>query len=690
MADKIPVLTSNAAPYGWASASSSFSLTCYPWKAMDDDNSTWWSTTAAGKDNCWLMYDWGPYAPMLVTSFTVRARSGAGNQAGAPKNFKLQGYNGSTYTDLCAPAAQTAWGDGEQRTFSFSNSTLYRGYRLFIVDNNGGTYTEVAEFELLCDVPLVRIELGGVVVMCKAPAAQIQLGGVNVMCKAPAAQISLGGVVVLWDESGSPPERAINPYPPDSQIAVAVDTQLSWDNGGGATSYDVYFGTTSGALTKVSSGQAGTMWDPPGDLEYSRTYYWRIDSINEYGTTAGDEWSCTTADAPVSQTEPYLLPFPATLPFRETLSFLTQIIEGADGSEQRIAHRGGIPRQSFLYSLLCRTEDQSIRLTHMLHAWLKWQLAVPVWAEAEKRTTPLAAGATSIAFDTQYADYRVGSRAVVYQDPDHAELVTISAVAADGLTIDPGLVGDYNGVHFVMPCRVGYVIGSAQRERFANGASIVELSLEVQDNIAITGWTPALTYDGYDVLTDPAWLTADTFRESHDGDAVLIDAGVGTFKVISTSDFNVVAQDHGFVNDTKATAWLFRQWLHALVGRQKAFLVPTFRPDFTLTRACGATDTSIYVRNLGRAAYLGLNALRTYLAFRPPAATIIPRKIVGTAPIGSAEERIDLNTAPGQAFGPGAELCWLDRCRLASDTIEIQWYRRGKNFCQTQLVRVQE
>ncbi len=603
-----------------------------------------------------------------------------------------------------------SWENGYE-VHSGVNALLDRWYHVGAVLDDASNATYIRIYDATADTVTEQTGNPGSAAMPMTAAAfhvGSGMGGISVPIDYPHATAYqsfdgwIGEVVVFnrvltRDEfeaiqagSYGPAAKATDPSPADDATDVVIDVTCWWTDGGGATSFDVYWGTTSGSLTRVSAGQAGTSYDPPTDLEYGQTYYWRIDSINGMGTTSGDEWSFTTAAAPVTETEPYLIPFPATLPFRETLSFLTGIVKSADGSEQRIAHRGGIPRQGFVYPLLCGTEDQSVRLTHMLHTWLKRQLAIPIWAEAEVRTASLAAGATSIAFDTRYADYRVGSRALVYQDPHHAELVTISAVATDGLTIDPGLAGDYNGVHLVMPCRVGYAVGSAQRERFACGASIVELSLEVTDNSAITGWTAGLTYDGYDVLTDPAWLSGETFRESHDSDAVVIDAGVGTFKIASTSEFNIGAQDHGFVNDTKAQAWSFRQWLHAVVGRQKAFLVPTFRPDFTLTRACGASDTSIYVRNLGRAAYLGVNNLRTYLAFRPAAATIIPRKIVGMAPIDNAEERIDLNTAPGQAFAPGAELCWVDRCRLASDTIELEWYQRGRNLCQTQLVRVQQ
>ncbi len=101
-------------------------------------------------------------------------------------------------------------------------------------------------------------------------------------------------------EADPAPSKAINPAPTDAANNVTLDqATITWENGGGATSYDVYYGDTSGNLTLVSSGQAGlsftitdiTLGSP---FEYVITRYWRIDSVNDFGTTTGDEWSFTT------------------------------------------------------------------------------------------------------------------------------------------------------------------------------------------------------------------------------------------------------------------------------------------------------------------------------------------------------------------------------------------------------------
>jgi hypothetical protein len=88
------------------------------------------------------------------------------------------------------------------------------------------------------------------------------------------------------------PDKASDPYPFDGQESVVLDTYLYWTSGFGATSHDVYFGTSNPPL--FMGNQISTIFDPPTLLVYNTVYYWRIDEINISGKTIGDVWSFTT------------------------------------------------------------------------------------------------------------------------------------------------------------------------------------------------------------------------------------------------------------------------------------------------------------------------------------------------------------------------------------------------------------
>ena len=92
-------------------------------------------------------------------------------------------------------------------------------------------------------------------------------------------------------ELESAPGAATNPSPANSATGVGLTTDLSWTAGYGATSHNVYFGTSSPGTSR--GNQTATTYDT-GTMAASTTYYWRIDEVNSYGTTTGTVWSFTT------------------------------------------------------------------------------------------------------------------------------------------------------------------------------------------------------------------------------------------------------------------------------------------------------------------------------------------------------------------------------------------------------------
>ena len=89
--------------------------------------------------------------------------------------------------------------------------------------------------------------------------------------------------------------QASNPNPTDGATGVSRTADLSWMAGFGATSHDVYFGTSN--PPPFIGNQTTTTFDP-GEMDYSTMYYWRIDEINSSGTTTGAIWSFTTLMSP--------------------------------------------------------------------------------------------------------------------------------------------------------------------------------------------------------------------------------------------------------------------------------------------------------------------------------------------------------------------------------------------------------
>lgn len=113
--------------------------------------------------------------------------------------------------------------------------------------------------------------------------------------------------------TGQMPSKVSNPSPANGADPVVPDEQnpfdplrLSWSPAAPkpADTYDVWFGE-KGSMALFSAGQTGTYIDIDwGSLTVSTEYEWRIDSVNNVGTTTGDVWSFKTGDVPSKPTNP--------------------------------------------------------------------------------------------------------------------------------------------------------------------------------------------------------------------------------------------------------------------------------------------------------------------------------------------------------------------------------------------------
>ncbi|MFH0887796.1 MAG: kelch repeat-containing protein [Planctomycetota bacterium] len=117
--------------------------------------------------------------------------------------------------------------------------------------------------------------------------------------------VSLGNDAVSGS-SGAPSQVAL-PNPFNGATNISISQLLNWAPASDATSYDVYFGTTSPGV--FQGNQTGTIYNP-GTLSYNTTYYWWIDSRNSIGITTGNFWSFTTTSGGVNLPDQVTSPAP--------------------------------------------------------------------------------------------------------------------------------------------------------------------------------------------------------------------------------------------------------------------------------------------------------------------------------------------------------------------------------------------
>ncbi len=102
------------------------------------------------------------------------------------------------------------------------------------------------------------------------------------------------------------PVWAIRPNPSDGAVDVKQTSILRWTAGDEAASHQIYFGKDQNAVLNADAGSPeyagsknlGDESYDPGKLDWSTTYFWRIDEVNGTNPSSpwkGDVWSFTTA-----------------------------------------------------------------------------------------------------------------------------------------------------------------------------------------------------------------------------------------------------------------------------------------------------------------------------------------------------------------------------------------------------------
>ena len=127
-------------------------------------------------------------------------------------------------------------------------------------------------------------------------------------------EIENGGEDIWWILEGQDYPRLVREFsafssePQDSATDVTLPIILRWRLGASAIYHDVYFGENADYVTNATTSSLGiyrgrlpveiTTYDP-NTLELEKTYYWRIDEVNESDPNSpwkGNVWSFTTAN----------------------------------------------------------------------------------------------------------------------------------------------------------------------------------------------------------------------------------------------------------------------------------------------------------------------------------------------------------------------------------------------------------
>jgi hypothetical protein len=96
------------------------------------------------------------------------------------------------------------------------------------------------------------------------------------------------------------PVKAFGPTPAAGATGVAIDAVLNWRPGREAVQHQVYLGTDPNALTLAKTVTAHSLGLGSLGLQYGKTYYWKVDEVNDAASPSswdGDVWNFSIPDS---------------------------------------------------------------------------------------------------------------------------------------------------------------------------------------------------------------------------------------------------------------------------------------------------------------------------------------------------------------------------------------------------------
>jgi len=131
----IPAMTSASAPSGLVTRSGVYSSSYEGWQAFDATTQSLWLsnmyTSSVG-----IGYTWDGGASKTARSYEIKYNNGSCCQQRGPRDWTLQGWNGTSWVIVDTEAGQTGWYANPNRTFTVDTPGSYPRYRLLVTADN--------------------------------------------------------------------------------------------------------------------------------------------------------------------------------------------------------------------------------------------------------------------------------------------------------------------------------------------------------------------------------------------------------------------------------------------------------------------------------------------------------------------------------------------------------------------------
>lgn len=401
------------------------------------------------------------------------------------------------------------------------------------------------------------------------------------------------------------------------------------------------------------------------------------------------EYSIRDITLSVTGTRVILFAYPPQRNVQETLSWKTDVLKSADGTEMRPSLRR-FPRQVVEYEIVPRRPRD---MTYIRSLFMEWQprvFGIPLWWWARPMTADATTGEFAVvASNLTNMDIRVGGLCMVAKtDPNDKNEIVANVLEIDHLgspentiTFTSALSDDFevlNGAFIapVIPCVVDQ---SVDLSRARDGFSEWKMRFTSTDNETVLADTSPFTIYQGKVLMDMHNIMEGSYKQTIRHKNTRVDFGIGLIQAYSTQLVGVSTHPLRVQHDTNLSEWEFRRLLYDLRGQQKSFFLPTNQPDVELLSDALSAATTINIKNIGFTDFIQNRAPIQDIQITMNDGTVLRHRITGSAVVSPGENlTIDPALSQNVDVADVKEICFILQQRFATDDIKIlhKWVSR--------------
>jgi len=288
-------------------------------------------------------------------------------------------------------------------------------------------------------------------------------------------------------------------------------------------------------------------------------------------------------------------------PVTEAWDWLTDIITGYDGSEQRISLRKS-PRRSTTYEIGLENEDDRRRQYNRWFKNLATRLVFPYYQYSSRVTQTSLIGASNVYFDTTITDVRAGGYIVVLnEETETGALVKILSVFDTYIVSDSPLQFNITAGSIAAPAYSSRIANQTGYDWFqVHGRLKVEAQvLDIQEEFSRPGSVAVIeTLNGLPILTERPVATDGPSSDRFDINYEIIDSQTGLLDIKASWPHPYITFLRRFAvrrhaEPIKMDYW--RDFLDIVRGQWKAFYFPSWLEDLVVIEPPTAASNSLRV-----------------------------------------------------------------------------------------------